>query len=504
MKQRLRRILREAIKLDIKKGDVILTGRYKNKRSIVKDIGTDEYGQPTINGKSILKFKIEKQMPKSQWSAKSREELEESKRSVSMLRKTIHTMLLEEKKSAITDDSIVEIESLVSNFSLAEKGYNITSFDFSPEDTTADMVYTLTLQHVNPDFGRFIEELQSRGGRFATIYGDTPTSKTKIVRWLTGYKEGADIDERQKAAAIKVAQLAGLDAIQPIINSIESQFDCTCVANFIAAQTKNKGQSVFEFFIFSNEGAQVAPSNTPPPTEIEVNDEVVTIPVEPVPKQKKIKPPAQGKAPQLTKDQKKKGYNRINSQGHVRHVAELNELENIADHVVDLVLGESPGKEVQTLNAQDAHDSYQDVKNKSITNSDTFFRLTDDYYDNDLPSLVFHKGYIIKGGRIKSLQMMQQYQSIGSNRIRVTNTGSEDDWMEDPLYGVDAETKEFTPSKLGSKAAKDARRYVQQTRTNDEIIIYAQIEAKKNKYTGKVQVHTGGVTLYVYLLDRNF
>ena len=421
-----------------------------------------------------------------------------------IIRKIIRNILSEEKKSVIADDSIVEIESLVSNFSLEEKGYNIASFDFSPEDTTADMVYTLTLQHVNPDFGRFIEELQSRGGRFATIYGDTPTSKTKITRWLTGYKEGADIDERQKAAAIKVAQLAGLDAIQPIVNSIESQFDCTCVANFIAAQTKNKGQSVFEFFIFSNEGAQVAPSNTPVTTEIEVNDEVVTIPAEPAPEQKKVKPPVQGKAPQLTKDQKKKGYNRINSQGHVRHVAELNELENIADHVVDLVLGQNAQTNVQNLNAQDAHDSYHDVKNKSITNSDTFFRLTDDYYDNDLPSLAFYKGYIITGGRVKSKSMMQQYKSIGSNRIQVTDTGSEGDWMEDPLYGTNVDTEEYTAPKLGSKAAKDARRYVQQTRTNDEIIIYAQIEAKKNKYTGKVSEHTGGVTLYVYLLDRNF
>ena len=95
MKQRLRRILREAIKLDIKKGDVILTGRYKNKRSIVKDIGTDEYGQPTINGKSILKFKIEKKMPKSQWSSKSRKELEESKLSIGILRETIRMIIVE-------------------------------------------------------------------------------------------------------------------------------------------------------------------------------------------------------------------------------------------------------------------------------------------------------------------------------------------------------------------------------------------------------------------------
>lgn len=87
----LRKILREAIKLDVEKGDVILTGRFKNKRRIVKTIGTDRFGQPTINGKSILKFKIEKHMPKSKMSAKTREEMNEMKQ----LRRTIRNLILE-------------------------------------------------------------------------------------------------------------------------------------------------------------------------------------------------------------------------------------------------------------------------------------------------------------------------------------------------------------------------------------------------------------------------
>ena len=78
LRQYVRQMILESIKLDIKIGDIILTGRYKNKRTVVKSIGEDEYGHPTINGKPILKFKIEKELPKSKWSAKSREELEES------------------------------------------------------------------------------------------------------------------------------------------------------------------------------------------------------------------------------------------------------------------------------------------------------------------------------------------------------------------------------------------------------------------------------------------
>jgi len=73
-KRQLRRIIREVITLDLKKGDVILTGKFKNKRTVVKEIGVDDKGHPTVNGKSILRFKIEKLLPKDEWSKKSKEE----------------------------------------------------------------------------------------------------------------------------------------------------------------------------------------------------------------------------------------------------------------------------------------------------------------------------------------------------------------------------------------------------------------------------------------------
>ena len=73
-KKKLRQIIREAIELDIEKGDVILTGKFKNKRKVVKDIGVDELGQPTINGMKVLNFRIEKLMPRDKWSKKSLEE----------------------------------------------------------------------------------------------------------------------------------------------------------------------------------------------------------------------------------------------------------------------------------------------------------------------------------------------------------------------------------------------------------------------------------------------
>ena len=48
----------EDINIPVKVGDTILTGRFKNKKVLVKSIGKDEHGMPTINGKKVTTFRI--------------------------------------------------------------------------------------------------------------------------------------------------------------------------------------------------------------------------------------------------------------------------------------------------------------------------------------------------------------------------------------------------------------------------------------------------------------
>lgn len=48
------------IKIDIKVGDTILGGKFRNKKIVVKTIGEDDYGNPTVNGKSILNVRVPK------------------------------------------------------------------------------------------------------------------------------------------------------------------------------------------------------------------------------------------------------------------------------------------------------------------------------------------------------------------------------------------------------------------------------------------------------------
>ena len=51
-------ISNEDINIDVNTGDTVLMGKFKNKKTIVKDIGKDEHGMPTINGKKVVTFRM--------------------------------------------------------------------------------------------------------------------------------------------------------------------------------------------------------------------------------------------------------------------------------------------------------------------------------------------------------------------------------------------------------------------------------------------------------------
>jgi len=76
-----------AINLDISKGDILLGGRFKNKRMVVKKIETDEIGQPTVNGRKLLSVRIEKQMPVELRSSKTQAEIAKQRKAANMEKK---------------------------------------------------------------------------------------------------------------------------------------------------------------------------------------------------------------------------------------------------------------------------------------------------------------------------------------------------------------------------------------------------------------------------------
>jgi len=76
--------------IDIKKGDILLGGRFKNKRIPVKELGTDDIGQPTVNKRPLLNFRIEKKLPDSMKSSKTRSLM--SKLAIAIPLGAIHNM----------------------------------------------------------------------------------------------------------------------------------------------------------------------------------------------------------------------------------------------------------------------------------------------------------------------------------------------------------------------------------------------------------------------------
>lgn len=49
---------KSGIFIPLKVGDVIYTGRFKNRKTTVKTISADEHGMPTINGKRVVNFRL--------------------------------------------------------------------------------------------------------------------------------------------------------------------------------------------------------------------------------------------------------------------------------------------------------------------------------------------------------------------------------------------------------------------------------------------------------------
>ena len=63
-------LVKEDVNVDVDKGDEVLMGKFKNKKVTVKDIGTDDHGMPTINGKQATTFRTVNEINKGFFKGK--------------------------------------------------------------------------------------------------------------------------------------------------------------------------------------------------------------------------------------------------------------------------------------------------------------------------------------------------------------------------------------------------------------------------------------------------
>jgi hypothetical protein len=63
---KFKKYLQEEIVIPINVGDIILGGRFKNKRIKVKSIGQNEKGDILVNGKPLMKYRIPPPKPEEE------------------------------------------------------------------------------------------------------------------------------------------------------------------------------------------------------------------------------------------------------------------------------------------------------------------------------------------------------------------------------------------------------------------------------------------------------
>lgn len=62
----------EKIVIPVEVGDTVYMGKFKNKKTVIKEIGEDETGMPTINKKKAVTFRIEPPKVNKNWKGRNR------------------------------------------------------------------------------------------------------------------------------------------------------------------------------------------------------------------------------------------------------------------------------------------------------------------------------------------------------------------------------------------------------------------------------------------------
>ena len=111
----------------------------------------------------------------------------------------------------------------------------------------------MILGHADLPVKEMQQKMAARGGKFAKIYGDAPTSKTQAVRQLTDHPK-AKITPDDQASSLKMLQLIGYEALESVCDEIEKNLDCEAIANLFDVSRKGKGESHWELFLNWPEG----------------------------------------------------------------------------------------------------------------------------------------------------------------------------------------------------------------------------------------------------------
>ncbi len=111
----------------------------------------------------------------------------------------------------------------------------------------------MILGHADVPVKEMQQKMAAKGGKYAKIYDDAPTSKTQAVRQLTNDRR-ANVTPDDQASSLKMLQMIGYEALEDVCDEIEKSLDCEAIANLFDVVKKGKGESHWELFLNFPEG----------------------------------------------------------------------------------------------------------------------------------------------------------------------------------------------------------------------------------------------------------
>ena len=357
-----------------------------------------------------------------------------------------------------------------------------------------DAMFTFRIEPKGAKLKKVIDQMAQESPKYRKIFGNLPTSRSKLLRILTDRQPGESKDlANAKAAAIKAFYRAQKPLLDQIEESLKKNYPGKAfIFNPIEFKYSGAGDTVWEAYVYSESDK---PADLPEPIELPVETTPKDLVVAPEPTKPKAEDPDE-----LVKVEK--------------HILSRQELDAIIDGIV-VKLGLNPNTDLTVVNdAAAALSEYQDMRVGSVVSEVPTVAVSDSYntrnptkelyrsfgqpgaeYDAGAPKFsspnVIAYVQTTKGREVKSRdewnKLMQGQQPVG--RTKVVDA-----------FRVNLATgKSKKLSRYGAPIAKVIRKAQQETRTYDEIAVYADIKPAINKFSGKAR-KWGGEVRYTFFI----
>ncbi len=345
-----------------------------------------------------------------------------------------------------------------------------------------DAMFTFRIEPKGAKLKKVIDQMAQESPKYRKIFGNLPTSRSKLLRILTDRQPGESIDlANAKAAAIKAFYRAQKPLLDQIEESLKTNYPGKAfIFNPIEFKYSGAGDTVWEAYVYSESDK---PAELPEPIELPVETTPEDLVVAPEPRQPKAEDPDE-----LIKVEK--------------HILSREEIDAIIDGIV-VKLGLNPNTDLTVVNdAATALNEYEDMRYSSVLPKIPTVVVSDSYNTRNPRKETYKDGtemiHIVR----KLPNVVAYIQTTKGREVK-----SRDEWNKlmqgrqptGELTSTDIPLKSTKLSRYGAPIAKVIRKAQQETRTYDEIAVYADIKPAINKFSGKAR-KWGGEVRYTFFI----